>query len=479
MFFFRLLFVRYFGAYNTGLYAFVETALGITTIVCALGISRGIPRDLTFLKTKKPELFRGYIRFIFGAPLLMSILIGALVIIFAGQIAVYFNQPPIMVTFLRLLAIIVPLRQLNYTIRMIYISEHRVLNHQISDVLIEKSVLFVGLIVCILFDLSLAAQVAVLALSILLSALYDIVTYAKKIGYAASGRASYQLTKWLSFAMPLFLTGFFAYVINWSSNLIISKYFSPQDLGIYSVAFSLAFFLTYFAGSIATLFLPIISEDYAKNRGKKIGFLFRKSATAIFVTTFPAFLVFALYGRQILSLLYGTEFAAGYATLLIASTALLVSSSLGFSQQILILHGRTFSILLISAISAGFNIAANILLIPSMGITGVVVANGLSITIQALLLYALGRTHHPLQFEWHFSMQYMLAGIIPALVGMIPFRLGLAPIIALPLAGILYVTLYALILRALRIFTKEDRKIIESFEKRSGRRLGFFKQFCQ
>ena len=135
--------------------------------------------------------------------------------------------------------------------------------------------------------------------------------------------------------------------------------------------------------------MPLISENYAKNNKEQISFLFKKSASWIFGLSFPLFLIIIMFSKQILTLFYGVEYAAGYIPLVIVATGFIINIATGLNIQILTLHKKTRFIFYVNVVIAFSNIILNILLIPVWGIVGAAVSSAFAMAIQNIIFLSL------------------------------------------------------------------------------------------
>ena len=101
----------------------------------------------------------------------------------------------------------------------------------------------------------------------------------------------------------------------------------------------------------------------------------------------PAVVVFALWGRQLLTLWVGPTYRSSYSTLVVLSLGLLVAAIQGASAQVIIALNRYRVFALISLAEAATNLAAGIFLAKRVGIVGVAFATTIPITITTFGFY--------------------------------------------------------------------------------------------
>lgn len=194
------------------------------------------------------------------------------------------------------------------------------------------------------------------------------VTYIKKKhGFSLSfhiPRYFYYVKK----ALPYMVSGLFA-GINTNIDMVIMGYIlSPQEVGYYSAGFKL---VSEFVALCAVVFTPLFPMFIEKIASGEIAHMNRITGflrTILLSVIIPCAMVGVVYGKELLSLLFGAEYEAGYA----AFAVLMIFVSLLYYREIygytLTAAGKQTIYLRVVAVSAAFNIVTNLILIPQYGI---------------------------------------------------------------------------------------------------------------
>ncbi|MBW2978009.1 flippase [Candidatus Woesearchaeota archaeon] len=478
MFLFKLIAARYFGPEDFGLFSLTETILGICVIIGLLGISAGPGRYIPIYKHRKQyKKLAGYYSFIFKVPVLLSIILSILILVFASQINSFFNFPENFVNLLRLVALIIPFYVVNHIMWNVFFAEGKIFNQNISRNVIERAPLLVGIAIIYFLKLNVFYLVLFFIIPIFLAFVYNTIIYKKKIHFPEVKEKTYLWKDWFSFSLPLFFTGIFSYFIHWTDNLVIGKYLTPQSLGIYSVAFSLSHFLLFFTTIFNFIFKPIISERYAYKDKKSITFLFRKSQNWIFSITLPIALLLIIFSKQILNLIYGVKYITGFLPLLILSLGFIINIYLGLNTNILQLHKKTKYIFKVNVFVAITNIILNIFLIQLIGIIGAAISTSFSLSLRNILFLYKTKKLEKLHFSWWTNFKFLISGLICVAIAKILFvTIHFNIYIKLISIGLLYFLLYGIFLVISRAFDKDDFQIMLAIEKRLGVNFGFFKK---
>lgn len=166
--------------------------------------------------------------------------------------------------------------------------------------------------------------------------------------------------------------------------VILGALVSPALVGIYSVAWSIAKFLTVFGTAVKTTLFPEFSVANAEDEREKISSMVTDSVTYGGLVIIPGLFGAVLIGDRLL-LLYGGEFVQGTAVLGVLIVATLAR---GYQKQLVnVLNGidRPDMAFRINAVAIVANVVLNVTLILWFGWLGAAVATALSATIGLLL----------------------------------------------------------------------------------------------
>ncbi|MFW6285750.1 MAG: oligosaccharide flippase family protein [Nanoarchaeota archaeon] len=479
---FNILAANYFGPENFGFFSLVETILGLSIMLAGLGITNSILRYFTYYRETSKAKLKGYMEFIFLIPLSLSFVVGILLFIFSGHITNFFNFPSIFSKFIQIIAIIIPFRMFSQITGKLFLSNKMYLHTNISFNVINKLSLIVGILLIIYFNLEIIILIYLLLIIAIIRFTYSFIIFVlyKDKFLIKEKEKKKEYKNWFLFSLPLFFSGFMSFVYNWGDKIIIAKFLSPTELGIYSVAFSMAMFLYTIRSNMTNIFSPIISQKFAQKNYEEIKYLYKKGTNWIFSLTLPIFLVIIVFSKQIILLLYDKSYINAYIPLMIISIGLLINIMFGLNQQILFAKGKTKSIFYNNIFIAGFNLILNLILIPLIGIIGAAIATSISFILQNSLLYIKANKHISLKLDWIYYLKCFIAGVPSVLLGAIVYRiLDINKYFDLVLGGGVYMGLFIFLLFILKIFDKEDIKILILIEKKLGVNLGFVKRILK
>ena len=217
---------------------------------------------------------------------------------------------------------------------------------------------------------------------------------------SAVGRR-YAFGSWLGVSLPLAAVYACELAMQNADVLIISRYMTPADVGIYFAAaktMSLIMFVHYAVGSaVAARFAALNARD------DKAG-LKAFAADAANWTFWPSLVCAAAIlalARPLLSL-FGPDFVSGYPVMLILVLGFLCRSAMGPSDILLNMLGEQRLCALMLGATAAIDVGLNFLLIPPFGLIGAATATATALACGTLMSYFAARRRLGIDVAiWH------------------------------------------------------------------------------
>lgn len=200
------------------------------------------------------------------------------------------------------------------------------------------------------------------------------------------GPRIYDMRSWLGASLPLLVISASELALQNTDILVISRFLSPADAGIYFAAgktMALIMFVHYAVGSaVANRFAALGA------RGDKEGLrAFVKDAVNwTFWPSLAGALIILGLGKPLLAL-FGPQFETGYPVMSILVAGFLFRSSMGPAEYLLNMLGEQALCATVLFVSAVLNVALNVALVPHFGLTGAAMATSLSLMVAALMQY--------------------------------------------------------------------------------------------
>ena len=207
----------------------------------------------------------------------------------------------------------------------------------------------------------------------------------KKLAAAvAAGPGTYTFGPWLKTSLPLLAILACELILQNADVLIISRYMSPADVGIYFAAgktMALIMFVHYAVGSaVANKFAAL----NARGDRESLRAFVKDAVNWTFWPSLAGAVLLLALGKPLLWL-FGPQFQAGYPVMCILVVGFLFRSSMGPAEFLLNMLGEQALCATVLTASAALDIALNFALVPNYGLTGAAAATSISLMMAALM----------------------------------------------------------------------------------------------
>jgi len=281
--------------------------------------------------------------------------------------------------------------------------------------------------------------------------------------------------EFLSFSWPLTFSSISMLIASQNDILFLGFFKTSLDVGLYTAAYGIAILVNFASTSFVFLFLPVISELYAKNKLSELSQVYKSITKWIFLVTFPVFLMIIFFPHEILMTFYGSEYVVASTVLVLLSFAVFISTFVGPTSNILIAMDRTKLDLITFICSALTNIILNILLIPPLGIMGAAVGTGISIIVRNILsVFFVKRLLGVFPYDKQYPKIFLIS-ILPILFFVLAIYFFIEEflywyiLILFPL----YFGLYFILLIKAKCLEENDKMVLRAIRKRMGIKLEF------
>ncbi|MEJ2721143.1 MAG: flippase [bacterium] len=284
----------------------------------------------------------------------------------------------------------------------------------------------------------------------------------------------------LSFSWPLALTGFTYLFVSRTDKVMLGYFLSSEAVGIYTPAVVIANMLDFVNNAFKYRFLPTVSEYFSRNDMGGLLPVFRSTSKWSFLVIYPIFLFILVIAREILTALYGSEYAGGYMALTVLSLGIAANVFAGTSANMLVAGGHTKLNLACEIIAAVTNVILNVLLIPLYGIVGAAIATGLSFltkNISSLSFVYRSYRMHPYTKNYLNIIASGLAAI--AIIYFLKIHSPLPWWSNMLILGVLFVVFYAAAVLFSRSLDANDLVILDAFQRKTGIKLDRVRKFTQ
>lgn len=472
------------GAEEYGLLSVGIAFFGILTTISVLGLNKGILRYVSYYKGKSdyPRIREILISAI-KITLPLSIVFSLSLFIFSNKISITFFNNQNLAIVLKILALAIPFAVLSEifinAIRAFQKVRYEVYSKNITENLIRVILTLVFLLLGLkLFGITLAYSISIFTTAVLSFYFLEKKIYPFfKTDYKESATGIKR--ELLLYSWPLSLSTFTFLIMLWIDTLMLAYLTkNPSLVGIYNAVLPTAQLLYVLPYALTYLFLPILTELYSQGNMKLLTSIYRINTKWIFMINVPNFAILILFGKQILSILFGSIYAVGATALIFISIGYFMNYFLMNSSYMLMIYKRPKDILYNVLAGSLVNIILNFLLIPILGITGAAIATGSSFIIITLISFIQSyyiTKINPLKNTNYFKL--IAAILIPTVI--ILFIKNLIPqnTLTFIILSIGLVVLYLLMLILTKSFEEEDLLILKSMKNKAN--IIFLKRFIK
>jgi O-antigen/teichoic acid export membrane protein len=274
----------------------------------------------------------------------------------------------------------------------------------------------------------------------------------------------------LSFSIPQVLTGVLFFAILWTDTLLLGRYRSARDVGVYTIVGTLLGPATIVATAIGQMFAPRVSIEDARGDRLALGAMLKRVTHWNTAVSLPFFAALAIVPTALLAL-FGSTYKSGAAALAILALGQLLNTAAGPLGLVINMSGRQFLTMTNNALVAGLNVVSCLILIPRYGLTGAAISTASALTlvnmiklVEVKVLFGI----HPFGGQ---SIRILLAGVASALVSL-PLALlpdWRTPLVELAVVGTVLFASYGILAWMLAL-TPEDRELFARGRARLRRR---------
>lgn len=469
----QIILARFLGADAYGLFNLGLSLIGIFIVLATFGLSIGVTRFISYYQGRNNEgAIKGTIIFSFRFSLIMSIIFATILFLSSGQIANGIFKEERLCIVLQIFCIalfFMPLNDiLSASFRGFKKPEYRVYTQDIGIKVIRISVFLIfAYFGYLLYGAVIAFVVSGFLITfasfyLLQKKLFPI--FGSKIKSTSVGRSIF------SFSLPLTLNTVSYIIILHSDKLLIGFFKISKDVGIYSAALGIASLLGFALASLGFIFLPEMSELFSRKKIFEFSQVYKFTTKWIILIISPLFLFIAFFSKEIIMLLYGSEYVAGSTALVILALGFFVGSSVGLTFDALAAIGKTKLILFATVISAVTNVILNILLIPPFGIEGAAMGTMCGIAVRSILQLLF--IHHSVGLH-PYGKQYVKILLISVIM-IISIATGIDLLVSevvywhILIIFPLYLVLYLLAIAKFGCLEREDKMILKAIQEKVG-----------
>jgi O-antigen/teichoic acid export membrane protein len=367
----RLLIVRNLSTEDLGTYSLVVAIAGIVSMMAGVGLWEGSTRYISIFLGQGRNLDADALQ---RSSLRIGVITGAgacvVIVLFSNVLARYVFYKPELSLPLMVMSFFIPA----YVITMVLASilrGHSNIAPKVYFMDIGQPVFFLTLLCFILLfglpfiNIIYAYVFSMVAMCVLIG-LYGY-HKARINPFAFCGNGGYA-GDLLKFSVTVLSIDIMFLIFRSADTLMLGRYGSTQDVGVYSVSVTLAAFLILPLEALWYVYMPIAGELYAQDRSSDLARTYKVLTKWVFSLILPIFFILFFFPEMTITFLFGERFLDSAAPLRILSLGYLFTAFVGANSMLLLVFGLSKSVMKVSAVCALLNVLLNYVLIKHLGL---------------------------------------------------------------------------------------------------------------
>lgn len=374
-----ILFARWLGASDFGLYSLGFTLMTIFVVISRWGTDQILIKNISTNMDHNPGLSMGYIKSVTILVSLISIILILFQFLLSESLALkVFNKPELEEIFILFSLLVLP-----YSLMMTFSDSIKGFHKPVQATLIQNTLVpFILLICSSLFlynnHFSTINAISSYAIAVLIG-LVTALLYLK-FNFEAQDTQTVSFATIIKQGWPMLLATSGVLLLMWSDQIILGIYTTTSEVGIYSAASKTVLVTTLALVAVNTITAPKFAKLYKEKNIESIKNLAQNSS--LILGGFVLLPTFALiiFAEQIMSF-FGADFISGALILVILAIAQFINVSIGSVGYLLTMTGNEELFRKIMLSTAFINVILSLLLVQDYGAEGVAYATATSIAI--------------------------------------------------------------------------------------------------
>jgi O-antigen/teichoic acid export membrane protein len=384
----QILFARWMGSFEFGIYVYVWTWVLLLGQAIDLGLGTAAQRFIPEYRERGPlALLRGFVGGSRFLALGISIVIAGVA---AGTIRLL--EPWLdgyMVIPLYLACMVIPAYALSNVQEGIARSYDWFALSMMPGYVIRQLLLTVMMGAAYFAHLPMTAVTAMViaGVSIWLPILGQLLVVNRRLSRRIErGPKAYDFRRWLLTALPILMVEGFYSLLAYTDLIVLQHFRPPNEVAVYYAAVKTLALVSFIYYSVSATTAHRFSGYNVNGDRKGLSAFVSQAVKWTFWPSLAACALLLAFGRPILGL-FGTQFVDGYHLMFILAVGLLARAAIGPIERLLNMLGEQRVCALIYATAFAVNIALSIALIPHFGMAGAACATATALVTESILLF--------------------------------------------------------------------------------------------
>lgn len=384
----QILFARWMGSFEFGVYVYVWTWVLLIGDMCDLGLASAAQRFVPeYTRRKAFNLLRGFLMRSRWLAVSSASLIAA-----AGAITVQLLEPVLasyVVLPLSIGCIILPfygLMQIQDGIARSYNWIHVAL---LPPYIVRHLLMLTLVVIAWLLNFATDAVtvMSAVAISFALTVIVQTIVLNRKLkGVVEPGPKAYEVKTWFGVSLPILMVEGFYLLLTNTDILVLQQFRTPDDVAVYYGAAKTLTLIAFVHFAVSAAVAHRFSEYHVTADHARLQQIVADSIRWTFWASLAATVVILGAGRLLLSL-FGPRFVDGYHLMFILTVGLLARASVGPVERLLNMLGEQRSCAMVYGAAFALNLILCVLLIPRLGVEGAAISTSIALTVESVLLF--------------------------------------------------------------------------------------------
>lgn len=383
-----IILARVLGAAGYGLFALAGTAYDMGASISGLGFNSGLTKFVPMYKaTGNNDKVAGTLRHVVYCVIATGVVVGAVILIFAGKIAARYHKPGL-APLLDVLAVGIPTASL----LLVYTTFTRSLHSMRASAVVQNihvPLAFIGVFACFYFTgRGIMAAAVALVIADAVGGLLCI-KYLLRLEPGVRNPASLDKAakkEFHKYSGTVFSVNVAHTVNAYYDMVLLGACVSSAQIGVYSAAVKVTYLMSVAMNALNMVFPQMVSERFAGGDMENIRGLYRTVTRWLIYLCFPAALFLSLFSKDVLGLAFGEQYTSGGSLIVVLAIGYTVNYTLGHSANFMLMMDKQKLYAINQFFVSVVTVALGLVLIPSYGIMGAAVTRSVSLVIANLLM---------------------------------------------------------------------------------------------
>ncbi|WP_086086892.1 lipopolysaccharide biosynthesis protein [Pseudorhodoplanes sinuspersici] len=233
--------------------------------------------------------------------------------------------------------------------------------------------------------------IVIAAISIWACAIGQYVVLTRKLATEVpTGPKSYDIPRWISVSVPMFLVDSLYMLLMYVDVLILKQFRSPEEIAIYYAAAKTLALVSFVYFAVSAASAHKFSEYYEAGDYNKLRTFAKDAVRWTFWPSLAAVIVVLALGWPLLRL-FGERFVTGYSIMFVLAIGILARAAIGPGERFLSMLGQQKLCALTAFVALVTNLGLCFVLIPPYGVLGAAISTSIAFIVESVMIFIIAK----------------------------------------------------------------------------------------